>query len=183
MEDDIFSGSDYTFDTSDPTNTDSSIFGSSDSSDPYAGLDQYGSGPSGGGDSSINSLSTSGIDSSLGSTSSGLGGTGFNWGSLVGPGLGALQGYAKSAEAEKMSKENWDQKFKYEQKMMALQEQYYQAHGQQLEGAMGNFKQYAPAGGGNGQVFAGLNQMRPGNAGVPPQTQAMSGGGLLNYGY
>lgn len=186
MEDDIFGGSDYTFDDSSDSDI-GGIWGDNGAFDSGSGdtsyLDQYGSGPFGGGDASTNSLTSDGIDSSLGSTTSGLGGTGFNWGSLLGMGYSALSGYAQMEAKQKMSKEDWKQRLEYQKQLMALQEQYYQAHGKQLADAYQNFKQYAPQGNGNGNVFSGLGMMSPSNAGVPPQTMAGSGGGLLAYGY
>lgn len=181
--DDIFSGSDFTF--SDPSSDTSFVDSFTDpTGGSTTGLD--GGSPTGLGDTPVPSGSEFGSDASnpnnLGSTTAG---TGFNWGSLIGPGLGAISGFAQAEMKAAQSKEDWKQKFAYEQKLMALQEQYYQAHGQQLAGAMQNFKQYAPKPGSSSMSPLNGGMMAP-NAGPPvnqQQMQPQQPQGLLNYGY
>lgn len=124
---------------------DSGVFGGSSSS---SSSPQMGDTPAPGWDSGSSSSGTDGTDSGSsvwGSALSGAAaGSAFGpWGTVIGAGLGLVSGFfkGKSQESQLKEKEKLDEKeLAYK---MQLQEQYYQAHGQQLAGAYQGYKQFA----------------------------------------
>lgn len=180
MDDDFFDGIDASF-GGDPNDGISMLGDDSGSSGSSSG---FGATPV------PDSVDNSWSSGNLGSTTSGLGGTGFNWSSLIGPALGAVSGYAQGAEKEKLTKEQEALAEKLYAAKAAVDEQYYQAHGAQLSKAVGNFKQYAPTS--NAGVMGGLGG-NPGGVMTPmagpqvqqPQQQQQQApiNGLLSYGY
>lgn len=187
MDDDFFGGDDLDFSTDDNSDygDDFSDWGSSDSgsSAPSGGgsssdtsyldgLDQYGDGP--GVTNDYNGVMGADPSTNLGSTSAGTGAGGFNWGSLVGPALGAANGYATSAAQQKLLSEKEKMDIKEYAAKQAIDESYYQAHGAQLSKALSGYGQfYQPTG---QSPFAKMGQM---NVQTLPFGQ-QQGQGLLN---